>query len=133
MRRTTSNNSLISTEKHRPIRPHTQRRHRKRRASTLLFSFASLELRLSEPAKPVAPTESGYPQGHRMQKNGHSAGPAGCIARGRDHFYPQTGDTYAHIIHKTIHRPEAHLDKPLSMPAPVVRHRVLGYNGVIVS
>ena len=34
-------------------------------ASTLIFSLASLELRLSEPAKPAAPTESGYPQGHR--------------------------------------------------------------------
>lgn len=45
-------------------------------ASTLLFSFASLELRLSESAKPAAPTESGYPQGHRMQKTGHSAGAA---------------------------------------------------------
>lgn len=46
----------------------------KRGASTLLFSFASLELRLSEPAKPAAPTESGYPQGHRMHKTEHSAG-----------------------------------------------------------
>lgn len=40
------------------------------------FSFASLELRLSEPAKPAAPTESGYPQGHRTQKTGHSVGAA---------------------------------------------------------
>lgn len=45
-------------------------------ASTLLFSFASLELRLSEPAKPAVPTESGYPQGHRSHKNEHSAGAA---------------------------------------------------------
>lgn len=40
----------------------------------VIFSFASLELRLSEPAKPAAPTESGYPQGHRMHKTEHSAG-----------------------------------------------------------
>lgn len=43
-------------------------------ASTLLFSFASLELRLSESAKPAAPTESGYPQGHRLRKTEHNTG-----------------------------------------------------------
>lgn len=40
------------------------------------FSFASLELRLSEPANPAVPTESGYPQGHRLHKTEHSAGAA---------------------------------------------------------
>ena len=40
------------------------------------FSFASLELRLSKPTKPAAPTESGYPQGHRSHKTEHSAGAA---------------------------------------------------------
>lgn len=48
----------------------------RRGASTLLFSFASLELRLSEPAKPAAPMESGYPQGHRLRKTEPSAGAA---------------------------------------------------------
>lgn len=38
------------------------------------FSFASLELRLSKPAKPAVPTESGYPQGHRTHKTKYSAG-----------------------------------------------------------
>lgn len=61
-----------STEIHRPIRPQTHSPHRKTPASTLLFSFTSLELRLSEPAEPAVPTESGYPQGHRMHKNEHS-------------------------------------------------------------
>lgn len=42
----------------------------------VIFSFASLELRLSEPAKPAAPTESAYPQGHRLRKTEHSAGAA---------------------------------------------------------
>lgn len=73
--RMNANNKLKSaTQIHRPIRPQTHSRHREGGASTLLFSLASLELRLSEPAKPAAPTESGYPQGHRMHKNEHSAG-----------------------------------------------------------
>lgn len=65
-----------ATQMHRPIRLQTHSRHREGCASTLIFSFASLELRLSESTKPAAPTESGYPQGHRMQKTGHSAGAA---------------------------------------------------------
>lgn len=65
-----------STEIHRPIRPQTHSRYRQEYASTLLFSFASLELRLSEPAEPAAPTESRYPQGHRLHKTEHSAGAA---------------------------------------------------------
>lgn len=70
-----ANNKLKSaTQIRRPIRLQTHSRHRKECASTLLFSFASLELRLSEPAKPAAPTESGYPQGHRRHKTEHSVG-----------------------------------------------------------
>lgn len=65
-----------ATQMHRPIRLQTHSRHREGGASTLLFCFASLELRLSEPAKPAAPTESGYPQGHRLHKTEHSAGAA---------------------------------------------------------
>lgn len=45
-------------------------------ASTLLFSFASLELRLREPAKPTGTTESGYPQGQRMHETERSPGVA---------------------------------------------------------
>ena len=63
-----------ATQMHRPIRPQTHSRHREGGASTLLFSLASLELRLSEPAKPAAPTESGYPHGHRLRKTELSAG-----------------------------------------------------------
>ena len=65
-----------STEIHRPIWHQTHSRHRKACAPTLLFSFASLELRLREPVKPAVPTESRYPQGHRMHKNEHSTGAA---------------------------------------------------------
>lgn len=60
------------------------RRHREGGASTLIFSFASLELRLSEPAEPAVPTESGYPQGHRMHKTEHRAAAARHIERGSD-------------------------------------------------
>lgn len=42
--------------------------------STLLFSFASLGLRLREPAKLTGPMESGYPQGHRMHETGRRLG-----------------------------------------------------------
>ena len=42
--------------------------------STLLFSFALLGLRLRGTAKPTGPTESGYPQGHRMHETGRSLG-----------------------------------------------------------
>ena len=72
--------------------------------STLLFSFASLGLRLREPAKPTGPTESGYPQGHRMHETGRSLGADWHIERGSGWFYPQVLHSYAHIINRIIHR-----------------------------
>ena len=89
---------------HRLVRPQMHSRHRGGGASTLLFSFASLELRLSKPAKPAVPTESGYPQGHRMHKTEHSAGADRHIERGSSWFCPQQLCSYTHIIHKNINR-----------------------------
>lgn len=117
---------------HRLVRPQMHSRHREGGASTLLFSFASLELRLSEPVESAAPTESSYPQGHRTHKNEHSAAAARHIERGSGQLYPQLSYSYTHIAHRYINR-AIRSRGPLPIPSQsVVIIRLLGYNVNIV-
>lgn len=98
----------------------------------VIFSFALLELRLRKPAKPAAPTESGYPQGHRMHKTEPSTGAAWHIERGSGWIYPHAVWNYPHIVHRIIHRKYtkevARLERIVRWAVPVAVFCCLRYN-----